>query len=73
MKTEFELDCIQPAIKGHKGQIKIIGTKPNYRPYVSITLRSGNNEISGCIQDKDLEKFAVNILKALKSDRLTNT
>lgn len=70
MKTEFELD------KPHyflEAKIEIIGTAPEDRPYVSISLtRSSVNwhDTSLHIKDKDLERFAVNILKALKSDKL---
>ena len=62
MKTKFELD-----VCCGEGEIEIIGTRPKYIPYVSITI-NGNR---GFIKDKNLEKFAVNILKALKSRKLS--
>lgn len=46
------------------GSINIIGKNP---PYVSIDIKGINSVF---IKDKDLEKLAVNILKALNSDKL---
>jgi len=67
MKREFELqeyngDKFVPS--GEK--MKIIGQAPKHLPYVTM-------EIDNCnyyIPDKDLERFAVNILKALGSKKL---
>lgn len=69
MKTEFELEVTYPT--NSKGKVLIIGEQPNHTPYVSFRLKTPNAvEVSGCLKDKDLERFAVNILKALKSKRL---
>lgn len=67
MKREFELeeyngDKFVPC--GEK--MNIVGQSPQHLPYVSI-------EVDNCeyfIPDKDLERFAVNILKALGSKKL---
>ncbi len=64
MKTHFDLDG--GGNKERKGQIKIIGYLPEYKPYVSIEM----NGIDMWIKDKDLERFAVNILKAIKSKKI---
>lgn len=65
MKTDFQLED-----KDNKmaGEILIIGESPNDSPYVYIELLSGRRV--AWIKDKDLERFAVNILKALKSKKL---
>lgn len=71
MKTEFQLEF--PGRPGHNGSIQIIGERPDNIPYVALSVtKSGNvqSEIHACIPDKDLELFAVNILKALKSKKL---
>lgn len=65
MKTHFDLD--NGGDKTRNGQIKIIGAHPKYKPYVSIDV----NGVNMWVKDKDLERFAVNILKALKSKKLT--
>lgn len=65
MKTEFELETGSEMLKNSK--IKIIGERPNHKPYVSILAEAKETFF---IKDKDLERFAVNILKALKSKRL---
>lgn len=67
MKTKFELDK-NTADPGVTGVINIIGRRPDDAPYVSITFRKHAELL--WIKDKDLERFAVNILKALKSKRL---
>ena len=69
MKTEFDLGSRGPYTGS--GKVKIIGVCPKWSPYVSINLESNQGlELSACIKDRDLERFAVNILKALKSKRL---
>ncbi len=72
MKTEFELDCHLADLTG--SIVSIVGKTPDHRPYVRISLPNLEHVTSTntClfIQDKDLERFAVNILKALKSKRL---
>lgn len=67
MKTEFELDAHKADYTGSK--IKIIGKAPKHKPYVTIAL---TNRDTLFIEDKDLERFAINILKALKSKKLQN-
>jgi hypothetical protein len=70
MKTIFELEV--PCSDNKNGwattfeTIKIIGEAPKDRPYVSISAE--HHDLF--IPDKDLERFAVNILKALKSKHL---
>lgn len=49
-------------------KISIIGQEPEHKPYVSINAYSNSEPIF--IKDKDLERFAINILRALKSKRL---
>lgn len=77
MKTNFELELGEgDKGAGHSLEIKIIGTHPDSSPYVAV-YASGLTECtqaSGWIADQDLEKFAVNILRALGSKKLkTNT
>jgi len=53
------------------GNVNIIGKMPDNPPYLSISFQHDGNEIAhGWLPDKDLERFAVNILKALKSKYL---
>lgn len=66
MKTEFELEHATRSPSSWR--IKIVGTKPKSLPYVSIW--NLDNVAPLFIQDKDLERFAINILKALKSKHL---
>lgn len=66
MKTEFELDTQFFIDRGHS--VTIIGEAPDYKPYVGFHNVKGDT--IGWIKDKDLERFAVNILKALKSKKL---
>lgn len=73
MKTEFELDSHLADLTGAK--IQIVGRSPVHKPYVRIELPDGvkiGNSKNTCmfICDNDLERFAVNILRALKSKRL---
>lgn len=72
MKTEFDLHFGNGEL--HKsGQIKIVGQRPAHAPYVAIYLndpRQPQTTTSCWIPDKDLERFAVNILKALGSKKL---
>lgn len=74
MKTEFKLDSHLADLSG--SSIKIVGTRPKNKPYVRISMPEFNNLTSrnNClfIYDKDLERFAVNILKALKSKKPNN-
>lgn len=68
MKTEFVLEVAnEESIDPSISRIWIIGSAPNSKPYVSISTDSTRLHF---IQDKDLERFAVNILKSLKSKRL---
>lgn len=71
MKTKFILDAHRADISG--SSIEIIGKRPNHKPYVRIELANKGCDVANqCmfIEDKDLERFAVNILKALKSKQL---
>lgn len=71
MKTDFELDAHKAELSGSK--IAIIGTTPASKPYVRIELSTSCGHLARCclfIYDRDLERFAVNILKALKSKKL---
>lgn len=63
----FELDDLGKI--SNKGSLNIIGTKPVYSPYVAIDI----NGTTMCILDKNLVRFAVNILKAMKSKHLKQT
>lgn len=64
-KTEFKLEWASKTIVPDV-TIKIIGQQPDEIPYVSINCFSEPI----FIPDKDLERFAVNILKAIKSKKL---
>lgn len=69
MKTDFKMDTTNPYKS--TAEARIIGIAPKYKPYVSIRITTPNGvETSACIPDRDLERFAVNILKAIKSKRL---
>lgn len=73
MKTEFILEMGNGDKEaGHLGEIKIIGTKPESTPYVAIYARGkdASPTITMWLKDADTERFAVNILKALKSKHL---
>lgn len=69
MKKEFKLEyssTMESKIKvSPTAKIMIIGQAPKDRPYVAIDADS-----SFFIQDRDLELFAINILKALQSKKL---
>jgi|GEM_PF-4252924 len=75
MKTEFELKLdIRAQGLGLMGAAKIVASG---KPYLYMNISSGypaktipKQGISAEIENKDLERFAVNILKALKSKRL---
>lgn len=69
-KTTFYLEKIGGGWT-QNADIKIIGQAPSNKPYVNIEVVSmaGVRTVLG-IQDKDLERFAVNILKALGSKKL---
>lgn len=64
MKTRFRLEHSKKKMSSFF--IEIIGKEPQNKPYVTI----GDDVQSFFIPDADLERFAVNILKALKSKRL---
>lgn len=70
MKTEFELEVLSGLNKDGRAvsfeTIKIIGQEPEHSPYAVI--KAEHHDLY--IKDKDLETFAVNILKALKSKKL---
>jgi hypothetical protein len=65
MKTEFQLDIPDNQTKG--AIAKIIGERPSCKPYLMIIIEKKNSLF---VKDRDLERFAVNILKALKSKKL---
>lgn len=64
MKTLFKLEHADK--EPSSWFMQIIGKDPVNKPYVSI----GDDVQSFYIADKDLERFAVNILKALNSKHL---
>jgi len=76
MKTEFELDTMLTHIVGYKNgtgnaKAKIIGKAPKHKTYVAIAVTNDKNTLADLyIKDKDLEKFAINILTAIGSKRL---
>lgn len=52
--------------------VSIIGKKPENKPYVGISMYEDESQIGYVwLKDKDLERFAVNILKALNSKHLS--
>lgn len=68
MKMTFRLEEAKcESIIPSGSTICITGKSPENKPYVLINTTSTNLHF---IADKDLERFAVNILKALKSKRL---
>lgn len=67
MKTEFTLEQMDGLKTFDHGYMRIVGKAPENKPYVSIEIESLEYHF---IKDKDLELFAVNILKAIKSKRL---
>lgn len=67
-KTEFYLIPNKPEYRGSK--ITIIGKKPENRPYISVYAAGGHD--LGTLNAADLERFAVNILKALNSKKLAS-
>lgn len=69
MKTQFSLEEVKGgSIVPSQSQIWIVGkAADNNKPYVSMSVTSLTQFF---IPDKDLERFAVNILKALKSKKL---
>lgn len=78
MKTEFEISrSIGMAKDGLTATALICNPfiKGNHKPYIYISVENGkrNSVKKGRLSmriDKDLERFAVNILKALNSKRL---
>lgn len=71
-KTEFELEGLGGDCSG---TIEIIGQAPENKPYVLIDFESnllngGSVRRTAEIKHRDLERFAVNILKALNSKKL---
>lgn len=74
MKREFKLEVAAQHGKGagnsivdSNSYITIVGDSPECDSYVSISCTSNGLFF---IKDKDLERFAVNILKAIKSKKL---
>jgi hypothetical protein len=71
-KTKFDLEFPNINVyKGHSGSVDIIGEAPEHKPYVSFTVKDNSKlESRFFIHDEDMELFAINILKALKSKHL---
>ena len=68
MKKEFELEVLsQGGIVKVDGCVRIIGKAPESATYVSIDVKGFQPMF---IPDDQLERFAVNILKAIKSKKL---
>lgn len=68
LKTVFQLETNDSGkLRLLDDKIKIIGGAPKNHVYVAIETNGLHYHF---IQDKDLERFAVNILKALKSKKL---
>ena len=71
MKTVFELEeyaGVNGKLIPSGVKLNIIGMEPIYKTYVSLNIPG--EEHSFFIPDKDLERFAVNILKFMKSKHL---
>lgn len=65
MKKEFYLTPVSADYRGIK--MEIIGTAKNDNPYLAVGY---SQQGLGTLEGKDLERFAVNILKALGSKKL---
>lgn len=65
MKTEFYLTPAKPDYRGMT--VEIIGKSPESKPYVSVGY---SDRAFGSLSGADLERFAVNIPKALGSKKL---
>lgn len=67
LKTTF-ITAKNDCYNNQRGIINIIGKQTENRPYLSITIQEKGNEIACTwVEDKDLERLAVNILKCLGS------
>lgn len=73
LKTKFKLECLSD--KRNKSIIEIVGKAPTDTPYVIIDIDAiaKYDSYTYFIPDKDLERFAVNILKAIRSKKLNPT
>lgn len=65
MKVEFELDKLTKTADESPVHLKLCGITGI--PFLTMRI----NGIDYCVKDEDLETLAVNILKALKSKRLS--
>lgn len=68
MKTRFDLENVR--LRGEDrtvGDIAICVT-PDEKPFVMVHIDDGNHNVF--MKEKDLELFAVNILKAINSKRV---
>ena len=73
MKTEFNCEVSLSYVSGRNGtaKAKIIGKAPEDKPYLAITVCNETNTLADIwLPDKDVERFAVNILVAIGSKRL---
>jgi hypothetical protein len=66
-KTEFELI---DEMESGRGAIDIIEPYAYFYPQLRITVKPTEKEMYLFLRDEDLEELAVNILRALKSDKL---
>ncbi len=72
MKRRFELEH-NGSYPKQRGIVNIIGSEPEDKPYLSICFMYEGNQIAhSWVSDKDLERLAVNILKAIKSKKLNH-
>jgi len=70
---QYELDKNDAYPEVTRSFMNIIGKRPNDRPYLSVTFCNEKGQFAyAWMKDKDLERFAVNILKALKSKKLNH-
>jgi hypothetical protein len=69
MKTKFKCEVVGHSRDSIEIEIKFGDAKNQDFPYVVIRANHYNHT-AGVIADKDLERFAVNILKALGSKKL---
>ena len=65
-KKTFILEENNANPHGMRCIVNIVGSRPECRPYLSITVEKDGNEVyHGWMSDNDLKRFATNILKSL--------